>query len=391
MPTSLLAVLIGASTLAPLSNQIFLPALPVVQRAFAVPPGAAQLNLSLFMLAMAVATLAFGPPSDRIGRRPALLLGLVVFMVGSLVCLLAPTNGALVAGRVVQAAGGVAGFVLARTIVRDLMAREQAAATIAYLTMGMVVAPMLGPVIGALIVDLVHWRAVFAVLLAAGAGATVVVALRLRETAPDRGVAAGRGGMLRDVAHLLRSPTFCGYTFQGAFAMTTFFAFLAGAPYHMVDTLGRPPTEFGLYFVLVAASFMAGNFTAGRITVRVGLNRMIVLGVSLGIVGVAIVALLAFAGVWTPLALFAPMALTAFGNGLALPSSQTGAISVDPQVAGTASGLAGFLQMTLASLAAQAVGMLQDGTPHAMAAFMLVASLLSLAAFGLVLRRPAEA
>lgn len=170
------------TAVAPLAMQIFVPALPAIQRGFEVTTGVAQLALSLSILSNAFATLSYGPLSDRFGRRPVVLAGFVLFVVGSVMCVLAPTIGLLVVGRIVQAAGGAAGMVIGRAIVRDLYDREQAASVLAYLTMAMVMAPMLAPVFGALLIDTAGWRSIFFVLTIVGLVVTWATARHLVET-----------------------------------------------------------------------------------------------------------------------------------------------------------------------------------------------------------------
>jgi DHA1 family bicyclomycin/chloramphenicol resistance-like MFS transporter len=163
-----MVLLIAMSALGPMALQIFVPALPAIQAHFDVAPGVAQLALSLSILSNAVAALSYGPLSDRFGRRPVVLAGLAMFMVGSVLCALAPTIGWLVIGLIVQAGGGAAGLVVARAIVRDRFDRDRAAAMIAYLTMAMVVAPMLAPAVGAVVLDLAGWRIIFVVVTVIG-------------------------------------------------------------------------------------------------------------------------------------------------------------------------------------------------------------------------------
>jgi DHA1 family bicyclomycin/chloramphenicol resistance-like MFS transporter len=375
-------VLLAAMTaLGPLSLQIFVPALPAIQADFGVSPGIAQLALSLSILANAVAALSYGPLSDRFGRRPAVMAGLVMFVVGSILCSTAPTIGLLILGRTVQAAGGVAGMVIARAIVRDLYDRDRAASMIAYLTMAMVVAPTLAPSIGALILALGGWREIFVAVTAIGCLLALATWQRLRETRARSWGSAGWSGLLSGAGTLLRSGAFVGYVLQSAFAISTFFAFVAGAPYYMVDILGRPATEYGLWFIVVSVAFMAGNFGAARLTPRIGLDRIVLLGSALVLLGALLAAGLLIRGPWTPGALFGPMMLVTFGNGLAIPNAQAGAVSVDPVLAGTASGLSGFTQMLVAALVSQAVGMLQNGTPWPMIGFMVGCAAISLLGF----------
>jgi len=274
----LILVLVVATAIGPFSMQVFLPALPAIQSSYAVTAAVAQLAFSLSALAMAVATLFYGPVSDRVGRKKALVAGLVVFLVGSLVCAFASTITWLVIGRVIQAAGGVAGMVLSRAIVRDVYDRDQSAVAIAYITMAMVVAPMLAPAIGGILTDLVDWTAVFLLGGALGLVVLVAVLVGLPETLVPNDRPTTARAMLADFRSLLEERAFVGYALQGGFSMAVFFSFLAAAPYVMITVLERPPSEYGLMFILVSACFMAGNYTAARFTHRIGIERMIVAG-----------------------------------------------------------------------------------------------------------------
>jgi DHA1 family bicyclomycin/chloramphenicol resistance-like MFS transporter len=376
---ALMALLAAITALAPFSLQIFLPALPAIQASFAVAPGVVQLALSLSILANAVANLAYGPVSDRFGRRPVLLVGLAAFVAGSLACALAPSIELLIIARIVQSIGGAAGMVLARAIVRDLYDRERSASVIAYLTMAMVVAPMLAPTIGALLLDIASWRAIFYLVTGVGVALTWPIISTLAETRPPE--ARRRGGPFAGAGALLRSGLFWSYTLQSTFGISVFFAFIAGAPYFMMNVLGRSATEYGLWFILVSAAFMAGNLTAGRFSGRIGLDRMVLAGALLALAGAGLSGALLLASAWGPLALFGPMMAVGLGNGFAVPNAQAGALSVHPLLAGTASGIAGFSQMFVAALVSQAVGMLQNGTPYPMAGFMLASAVLSFLGF----------
>ncbi|MGH9172847.1 MAG: hypothetical protein ACRD1H_00750, partial [Vicinamibacterales bacterium] len=180
---------------------------------------------------------------------------------------------------------------------------------------------------------------------------------------------------------LLRSGAFLAYVLQSTFGISVFFSFIAGAPYFMINVLGRSATEYGLWFILISAAFMLGNLVAGRISARVGLDRMVLAGTLLAAAGAGLAFALLLGGSWAPLALFGPMMAAGLGNGLSVPNAQAGAVSVEPLLAGTASGIAGFSQMFVAALVSQAVGMLQNGTPYPMAAFMAGCAALSLAGF----------
>lgn len=378
-PATLLAILIVTTALGPFAMQIFLPALPLIQDSFQVTAAKAQLVFSLSAFAIAVATLFYGPFSDKFGRRPAMLAGIIVFSIGSLVCAVAPTIDWLIFGRIVQAAGGCAGMVLSRAVIRDVYDRDQSATAIAYVTMAMVAAPMIAPALGGVLTDFAGWRMVFWISIVVGAGVWLAAFICLPETHPPEQQADRRATRMIDgFAQLLRSPAFLAYALQAAFSMSVFFAFLGGAPYIMLKVFGLSASEYGLYFMSISGAFMAGNFMAARLTRLFGIDRMIIAG-SIGTFTGALVSLvLALVLDLGPWGIFGPMMLTAFSQGLAVPNAQAAVVGVYPNIAGTASGLGGFVQMTIASSMAQIVGSIQSGSALPMVIGMTFAASMAL-------------
>ena len=371
-------MLIAAAAIGPLALNIFIPSMPGIQHVFGVSYGIVQLALTLYLFAVAVAQLFIGSLSDRFGRRPVLVLGIALFLVGSVVCALAGNIVTLIVGRVIQAVGGCAGLVLGRAIARDIHDQEGATRMVAYITMAMVVAPMLGPAIGGYLEEWFDWRASFLLLVVLG-GLVLGAAWRWAyETNFQRQPMPGLGAMLRGYGALLRSLCFVGYAFNAAFSSGIFFTFIGGAPYVMVEILDRPPSEYGLYFVLVSMGYMLGNFTAARLSRRVGSARMLALAAMLALLAVSLMGLLGLAELRSPIALFGPMALATFSNGLGLPNALVGAISVDARQAGAASGLAGFLQMGLGALCTLIVGQLLSDSQLPMVAIMFGCAVLAI-------------
>ncbi|MEJ2119906.1 MAG: multidrug effflux MFS transporter [Alphaproteobacteria bacterium] len=381
----LLFLLVALTALGPMSMQIFLPALPAIRSSYGVSAATAQMTLSVSMLAIALATLVYGPLSDRYGRRSMVILGLVFFLAGSALCAAAPDIWTLIVGRMLQGAGGASGMVLARAIVRDLYDRERSASIIAYLTTAMVLAPMVSPTIGGVLTDWASWRASFIFAGCVGVIVAALVLARMPETHTERDPIEGFKSFFGGFGRLLAQPIYCGYVLHAAFVLGVFFAFMSGAPYIMVDVMKRPATEYGLYFFMVSGGFMFGGLTAGRISARVGVDRMIVLGGMGSLAAAAISFAIMASGVWHPLALFGPAMFASYGAGISMPNAQAGAVSVDPKAAGAASGLAGFIQMLIGAGVAQAVGTIQNGTPYPMLGTMLTCSALALAAIVLPL------
>lgn len=375
----LIIILALLSGIAPMSMHIILPALPVLQDAFASDEATVQLVLSLSLFSVAFATLGYGPTSDRYGRKPVLLAGLIFFVAGSVICVVAPTITVLIAGRILQAVGGAAAMVLGRAIIRDLYDRETAARMMAYMITALVVAPMVAPLIGSLIQAEFGWRAIFVFIAGIGVAQLLFAFPRVPETRPSNADVQTLGGMLLGFIALLRMPMFLAYAGQVAFGMGMFMAFVGAAPYVTVRVLGRPPTEFGLWFIVVSVGFMIGTAATGRFGGRLGLDRTMRLGSLLGVVFGLLMLALTVAGIREAWAVFVPGALMAFANGLAMPNAQAGGLSVNPRIAGTAAGLLSFVQMLSGAVFAQVAGMVHDGTPYPMVIVMLTAAVLALA------------
>jgi MFS transporter, DHA1 family, multidrug resistance protein len=381
---SFIALLIAVSAVSPLGINMYLPSMPGMARALGVDFSTIQLTLSLYLAAMAIGQLIIGPLSDRFGRRPILLIGLSVFVVGSLICLTAQNAGVLIFGRVVQAMGGCAGITLSRAIVRDLYRRDQVASMIGYVTMGMAVAPMVAPTIGGVLDTFYGWRASFAFLVLFGSLALLFASLQLSETNRNRGSVGDGDRLLPNYLALFRSRLFWGYSLATSFVSAMFFSFVAGAPYVVIELMGRSPAEYGFYFALVPSGYILGNFVTARFAVTIGQNRMFLTGMTISLLGVGSMAAAFAAGLGHPLALFAPMFLIGVANGLVLPNGIAGAVSVKPDAAGAAAGLSGSLQIGFGALVAPLVGAALTTTVWPLIAIMAVCALLGIAAFGLV-------
>ncbi len=353
-----LGVLVAVTALGPLALNIFMPSMPGMQAVFNTDMATIQFTLSLYLFGVAIAQLFMGPLSDRFGRRPVLLCGVLLFLVGTLICAFAGSIGALIVGRVIQAVGGCAGLVLGRAIVRDTYDREESASMIGYITMAMVVAPMVAPSLGGITDDLFGWQASFHLVFAVGAVVLLFAWRMLVETHFDRTAVAGPLSMIKGFGVLLKDAAFTGYAMNISFTTAVFFSFLAGAPFIMIEIMGRPPSEYGLYFLLNGVSYMTGNFLSGRLSTRVGSERMVFAGSVIALMGVALLTGLALSGEMTPIMLFGPVMLVGLANGLSLPNATAAAISIRPELAGTASGLVGFLQMMVGALASFVVGQL---------------------------------
>jgi len=379
---SFILLLITVAAVSPLGINLYLPSMPGMARAFEVDYAAIQFTLSVYIAAVAVGQLVIGPLSDRYGRRPVLLGGLTLFVLGSLLCMLASHIDVLVAGRIIQALGGCAGIALSRAIVRDLYDRDRAASMIGYVTMGTAVAPMMAPTIGGVLEAAFDWRAGFVFLTLFGMGAWWATYRHLHETAPRIGETTSATALMKDYATLLRSRLFWGYALTASGTAAAFFAFVGGGAYVVIDLMGKTPVEYGMYFALVTLGYMLGNYGSGRLATRLGPRRMMHLGLIVAVSAACVMAGLYAAGILHPLAIFLPMLLLAIGNGLTLPSCIAGAVSVRPDIAGAAAGLSGSLQMGVGAVVATLVGLQLQGS-----AWPLIAALVACTVFSFLTLR----
>ncbi|MGB0352722.1 MAG: multidrug effflux MFS transporter [Paracoccaceae bacterium] len=334
--------LIVLTGLGALSMNVFLPSLPQMAEYFGAEYGVVQLSVALYLGVNAALQLLVGPLSDRYGRRPVMLVGVAIYCLASLGCLWAPDVITFLVFRMIQASV-VVGLVLGRAVVRDLYPRDQAASMIGYVTMGMAIVPMVGPVIGGALGQAFGWKANFWLLFGAG-----LVILLLAWA--DLGETARKGeGRLRDqfaqYPTLLLSRRFWGYSLSSTLASGAFFAYLGGAPLVGARIFGLEPALLGLFFGAPALGYFFGNFISGRFSVRVGVDRMILWGALITVAGLSTGLGLFFVGYKTALVFFGSMTFVGLGNGMVLPNATSGMMSIRPDLAGTASGLGGSIML----------------------------------------------
>jgi DHA1 family bicyclomycin/chloramphenicol resistance-like MFS transporter len=378
-----LVLLAGLSAL---TMNIFLPSLPGMAKWFEVPYALMQLSVALYLALSAALQIVIGPISDRYGRRKVVLGSLVLFLLATVGTLLAPNAETFLFFRMAQAVIA-AGMVLSRAIVRDMVPDAEAASMIGYVTMGMSLVPMIGPAIGGYLDAAFGWQANFALLLLVGLAVTALVWADLGETATPKDTSFA--AQVRQYPGLLSSRRFWGYCMAAAFSSGCFFAYLGGAPYVGTEVFALSSQEIGLLFALTAIGYLIGNFLAGRYSVRMGLNRMILLGTMTTTAGLLVLTLLTLAGLSGPIVFFALTVPMGIGNGLALPNANAGILSVRPELAGTASGLGGAIMIGGgAGLAALAGWLLGPGSSEMpLILLMLISSVGSVASILLVIRR----
>ncbi len=388
----LLWLITGFWMLQPLSTDLYLASLPELASSFRVPPATVQQTLSMFALGVALSQLVSGPLSDRFGRRPVLLGGLLIHVAASMACAFTTHIDALIAARFAQAAGSCTVAVIARAVVRDAYSVGEGTQVIAHSTSVLAVALLLAPIVGAQVQTTFGWRANFALLTLAGTALALTSIVRFTETRTQHNPVAIRPtALLRNYGALLRSPGFWAYALPGALSFGMVFVFISGASFALIDVLGVPTRYFGYCFALGVLGYLVGTQVCRRILPRYGLSRTLRRGSTLSLVaGLSLGAGLTL-GLqhWTTVVV--AHFLVTLAHGINSPCAQSGAIAPFPEKAGTAAALLGSLTMLSAFLVTTLIGASYDGTLRPLAA---VCALLALALFvaerALAAHRPAE-
>ena len=362
----------------PLAVHLFFPVIPAVKVALGLTDARAQLTFSIALFGMAFVTLFYGSLSDRYGRRPVLLSGLALFLVGSVVSLMAETANALVLGRLIQAIGAGCALTLVRAIARDAFRAEQLVKAIAYLTMFGTLGPMISPIIGGVLIDMFGWRSVFGFALVAGGAITLIAYLVMTETHPVEKRVVGDVGIVRSYVALFSRLRFNAFVLTSGFNTGAFMVMATAAASLMTELLHRPATEFGLYFLLFPIGFFTGNFISTRIGNRVSTETMVFAGSLLALASVAAQAVVLSSGIVVPLAFFLPGTFITMAQGISMPYAQVGAMAEIPRFAGTAAGVGVFMQNFGAAVFAQLYGVFADGTPNPMIAIAVLCGALTL-------------
>ena len=359
-----LAALVMAYGLGPMATQVLMPAVPFVHREFGVSLSSAQLLITMAFLTIALMTLVYGPLSDRYGRRGVLRVGIALFVVGSLISVFAQSMTTLVLGRMLQAAGSSAGLALTRTVIHDVYGRNGTGRILAYVTMVMILVPMLSPIAGGVLLDHHSWRAVFAFCSGVGLITLLLLWAAVPETCQERRPHTNLRAIADDFNRLLHLPAYLGPALYFGFAMAMFFAFQGAVPYLMVEVLERPATEYGIWFAALCAAYVAGNFVTGKLRTHVSAQALMATGalVSLAAALAGTAALQVFS--LSTALVFVPALVFSFANALAIAHAQAEAVAADPARSGAASGLMSCMQMLIGAGAVQLTGVLQDGTAY---------------------------
>lgn len=366
--------LVLLAALSTMTLNMFLPSLAAIAEDLDAPYAIVSLAVGVYLAMTAVVQLIVGPWSDRIGRRPVVLRMLVIFVIASLGASLAANVYVFLAFRMMQAAV-LAGYSVAMAIVRDTSERQEAASRLGYIAMAMAVAPMIGPMIGGTLDSLFGWRANFYAYGLAGLSLLLWCWYDLGEThTPGQ-------SQNRQRTALLKEPRFWAYAICGAFSTGAFFVFLASVPLIATLEFGMTSATLGVAIGSITLGFMTGGFLSGRLAARAAPLRLMLIGRLCPMIGLSIGLILSLFLPMTPALLFVTTLSVGLGNGLTMPSANAGAMSVNAELAGSAAGLSGAMNVGTGAVLTAIAGALVTiwPSPQFLIVLMLLTSSVALA------------
>jgi DHA1 family bicyclomycin/chloramphenicol resistance-like MFS transporter len=361
---AILSLLMGFASI---STDLYLPAMPAMALALEASQGAIELTISGYLIGFSLGQLFWGPIGDRYGRRIPIATGIVLFVIGSAGCALSGTAGEMIFWRVVQALGACSGVVLARAMVRDLYEGDRAAQMLSVLMSVMAIAPLLGPILGAQILALSSWQAIFWTLVGVGVITLALLFLLPETLSPARRNREPLGRAIGDFVLLIGQRRLIGYAGAGGFFYGGMFAYIAGTPFAYINYHHVSPQHYGLLFAVGIIGIILTNYLNARLVMRIGSVRLLRWGAT-GAAFAGIVAAINATMGWGGLPGLAAPLITFVGfTGFIVANSIAGALESFPERAGAVSALIGTLQYGTGILGSALVGALANGSPSPMA------------------------
>lgn len=372
-PQSLGIILLLAflAAIGPLSIDTYLPSLPAIAADFSTSSAAAQQSVTAFFIGIAAGQLIAGPFSDRFGRRPILLIGFGLFFLACIACALAPNIETLIYARLLQGLAAAVSPAAGRAIVRDIWEGNEAARAMSFITMAMVVAPLLAPMIGGVIITYWEWRTIFWLLLIFAASALALVLIRLPETnGPEKRSGIRLPDYFRAYGVVLSQQQSWAYLLCGGFSLATMFAYITGSPFVYIEIFNVPEAYFGFFFGINVVGLFLGNLINARLVTRVGYLPMLIAGVSTTLIGALLLLFTSYFAIGGIVAVAAGLFIAIAPASMVGANSTVGLMNKFPRNAGAAMGLFGVAQFGLGAAASFMVGVFYTGTPVAMALAM---------------------
>jgi DHA1 family bicyclomycin/chloramphenicol resistance-like MFS transporter len=356
----ILALLLGIQ---PITTDLYLPALPAMTSSFSASMSQAQLTLSAMLLAFGVSQMIWGPLSDRFGRRPILLCGLTAYMLAAVGSVMAPGIVQLIVWRTLQGVAMGAVVMCARAMVRDLYRPQDGARIMSKGLSGLGALACISAPAGGLLAEFYGWRAALMAVAVFGAATLVLVALRFKETLPNKNLLALQPAMLLTTwRKILSNPTFLAFSALSIASYGGLFTFLASSSFVFITVLGLSKAQFGMVMFCTSLSYVLGTFVCRRLLLRFSVQQTVAIAAAVSLCAGTVMGALAWLGVLSVWAVIGPLALFMVGHGIHQPCGQSGAVGPFPQAAGAASALNGFLMMVVAFGIGSWLGTHMDGT-----------------------------
>ncbi|MES1930605.1 bicyclomycin/chloramphenicol resistance protein [Salinisphaera dokdonensis CL-ES53] len=377
-----IAVLGMLTAIAPLSIDMYLPAMPGLARQFSVDPAYVQYSLSLFFLGLAAGQLTYGPLSDRYGRRPILYFGICLYLIAAVVCALSTSIGMLILARAAQGFGAAAAPVMARAIVRDRFEGAKAASVMSFVVMVMATAPLVAPIVGGVVLSFASWQGIFWLLCLYALMCLVALTVLLPESHPPERRTRDRSLIAQYVGYvsLLRRGPIALFLTCGGLMFGALFSYVAASSFVYINQFGIDESMFGFYFGANVLAMLVGTAANGRLVMRFGYLTLLGVGVANTLACSAVLLATTLSGVGGFWGVAVPLFFLLSTVGVAGANTVAGLLDMAPDAAGAASALFGVVQFSCGAAATWLVGVL-GGDATAMAIVMCVASAGSTAAY----------
>lgn len=379
----LLILLSAFVALGPLSTDMYLPALPAMIEIFDTDLSSVQLTISAYLAGFAVFHLFCGPLSDRFGRKPILIVGLIIFCISCVGCALVTSIDELIMWRFIQGVGACTGPTLGRAMVRDIYGPVKAAKGLAYMAAIMALAPVIAPTLGGWMLSFMSWSSIFWFLGIYGLVGVVVITLLLPESLPAP-QSLHPVSIMKNFARLLIDGRFNLHVLAASFLYAGAFAFISGSSFILIDFMNVEAENFGLWFMFIVLGYMVGNLFTARYSQRFESRYLMLGGGCLSVAAGLTMIGFCLLEIYHPLMIVLPVACYTCAVGITMPHAMAAAMAPFPTIAGTVSALMGFVQMTIAAFAGIGVGFFLVDDPLPMAFIICICGALATLLFWII-------
>ncbi|GAA4651797.1 multidrug efflux MFS transporter EmrD [Kistimonas scapharcae] len=378
-----LLVILLITAVGQMTNTIYVPALPMMANDLQVLPSQVQAVMAFYLIPYGLSQFIYGPLSDRLGRKPVMLMGLIVFLAGSIMAVMSNRFEFLLAASFIQGMGTGTGGVMARTVMRDLYSGRDLQMANSYVSMGLIFTPLIAPLLGGWLTESWNWQANFVFLTIFGAVVWTAVALMFRETCPEQ---PARTSVIHSYKTVLGHEQFQGFILCLIATFAGIAVFEAASGVLFGNVLGYDATTTSLLFIVPIPGYLLGSWLAGKLADRLSMSQVMLRGILLLLAGAIGLLLPGLFGHISAVALLIPGFLYFMGTGIVFPTATTGAIEPFPTMAGVAGAVLGGLQNLGAGLVTLAASMVPMHNQVPLGIILLVLSLMVTSVYLLRLR-----